>query len=190
MVGVVETFFDGEVCDFTVEPLCMSIGTFDGVHLGHRKLISTAVEQAKVCNGIAAAYTFRPHPTAITHPDVPKTMIYSFEEKYKILESFSLAHIIEQKFDGQFSKLSPEDFIAFLRKKFPTLCGICVGENFKFGHNRGGNAKILMDCAEKFSIAVTIVPSLVMDGERVSSSRIRELLRGGDTAKARVMLGR
>ncbi|MDR1595914.1 MAG: FAD synthetase family protein [Puniceicoccales bacterium] len=190
MLNFVEILADGEQCDLPQRPLFMAIGTFDGVHLGHVKLISTTIDRAVGCDGIAIVYTFRPHPTVITHPNNPKPMLCTFEEKYKIFLHYNLFRIAEQKFDENFSRMTPSNFVEFLIQKFPTLCGICVGENFKFGQNRSGNTDTLVSCLEKFGISVTVIPALMIGNERVSSSKIRELLNRGDTEKAKLMLGR
>ncbi|MDR1413355.1 MAG: FAD synthetase family protein [Puniceicoccales bacterium] len=187
---VIKVFLNNEIYDFSPKSLFMAIGTFDGVHLGHQKLIGEVIEQATGENGIAAAYTFRPHPTVITHPANPKSMICSFGEKYKKIGRYALAHIFEQQFDEKFSEITPQDFLRFLSEKFPTLRGICVGENFKFGHNRSGNARLLAAYSEKFGIFTTIVPSIRINGELVSSSKIRKLIDEGDSAAANLMLGK
>ncbi|MDR3144510.1 MAG: FAD synthetase family protein [Puniceicoccales bacterium] len=167
----------------------MSIGTFDGVHIGHRKLISAAIDRARESDGIAAVYTFYPHPTAVTDPQNAKSMLCSRDEKYKMLVACGVDFIVEQKFDPVFAAAEPCEFIAFLAHKFPTLRGIFVGEDFKFGRNRSGDANALLLQCQKFGISVAIVPPLAMDGERVSSSRIRKLMGDGNVARANLMLG-
>jgi riboflavin kinase/FMN adenylyltransferase len=190
MVEIINISLDDAVYDFFGKPLAIAIGTFDGVHLGHRKLISAAVTQAKAIDGVAAVYTFRPHPTVITQIYDSKSMLCSFEEKYKILSTFDLINIIEQRFDENFAEMSHYDFVQFLRRKFPTLCEICVGENFRFGHDRLGDVEILVNYAKQFGIQTTIVPPFIMDGKRVSSSTIRELFSIGNIELANAMLGR
>jgi riboflavin kinase/FMN adenylyltransferase len=189
MAEVVKVFFDDVICNFSRRPLAMAIGTFDGVHIGHRKLISTTVDYAKRISGIAAVYTFRPHPTFITSLSGPKSMLRGFADKYKILNKYELDYIIEQKFDEEFSKVSSYDFVEFLRRKFPTLRIICVGEDFRFGHGRIGTTDVLTNHARRFGIEVVAVPPLTVNGERVSSSRIRELFQINDVYLANLMLG-
>ncbi|MDR2776712.1 MAG: hypothetical protein LBB17_01550 [Puniceicoccales bacterium] len=190
MAEVIKIFFDDVVYDFSGKPLFMTIGTFDGVHIGHKKLISSIIEQAKANDGVAAIYTFLPYPTMVLATAKPKPMIYGTEKKYEILESYALAGIFEQKFDNQFSKISPYNFVTFLKRKFPTLRGISIGEDFKFGHNQSGDVKILKGYAKHFGIEVTIMPLLVLKGKRVSSSHIRELLEVGHIDLANLMLDR
>ncbi|MDR2737867.1 MAG: FAD synthetase family protein [Puniceicoccales bacterium] len=190
MVEVVKVFLDDVVYNFDGRQVVMTVGTFDGVHLGHRKLISTAITMAKEIGGDAVVYTFRPHPTSVTRAYDSKSMLCSSDEKYKILGSFDLACILEQRFDQAFSEVSSYDFIEFLRRKFPTLRTICVGEGFRFGHDRLGDTSILAGCAKRIGINVVVVPPLILNGERVSSSKIRKLLDINDIRLANLMLGK
>ncbi|MDR2778857.1 MAG: adenylyltransferase/cytidyltransferase family protein [Puniceicoccales bacterium] len=188
MVEVIKTFLDDAAYDFSGKPLFMTIGTFDGVHIGHKKLISSIIEQARNNDGVAVIYTFLPYPTMVITTAKPKPMIYNVEKKYEVLGSYALDNIIEQKFDNQFSKISPYNFITFLKRKFPTLRGISIGEDFKFGRNQFGDAKILQGYGKHFGIEVEIMPLLVLKGKRVSSSHIRELLKTGNVDLASLML--
>jgi riboflavin kinase/FMN adenylyltransferase len=189
MLEVIKLSMDDAVYDFDGRLLFLAIGTFDGVHLGHRKLITTIIERAQSNNGIAAAYTFSPHPTVITEPNNSKPMIRSIEEKYRIFSEYDLYKILEQRFDQRFAEMTAQDFIKFLKRKFPTLRSICVGENFKFGHNRLGTVTTLIECSKEIGISSIIVPSIIWEGERISSSRIRKLIKFGDFALAEKMLG-
>ncbi|MDR2628458.1 MAG: FAD synthetase family protein [Puniceicoccales bacterium] len=187
---MIRTFLDDVVYDFSGKPLFMTIGTFDGIHIGHKKLISSIIEQAQNNGGVAVVYTFLPYPSIVLTTAKPKPMIYGIEKKYEILGSYALGGIFEQKFDHQFSQISPYDFVTFLRRKFPTLRGISIGEDFKFGHNQDGDAEILKGYAKHFGIEVTAMPLLTLKGKRVSSSHIRELLEVGHIDLANLMLDR
>ncbi|MDR2432416.1 MAG: hypothetical protein LBD34_01555 [Puniceicoccales bacterium] len=142
MVEVTKIFLDDVVHDFFGKPLFMTIGTFDGVHIGHEKLISSMIEQAKNSGGVAVVETFLPYPRMVLPTAQPKPMIFGIEKKYEIFGTHALDGLFEQKFDDQFSKISPSGFVTFLQRKFPTLCGISVGEDFKFGHGQVGDIKI------------------------------------------------
>ncbi|MDR0692992.1 MAG: hypothetical protein LBF49_00230 [Puniceicoccales bacterium] len=190
MAEVTKIFLDDVVYDFSGKPLFMTIGTFDGVHIGHKKLISSIIEQAKNSGGVAAVYTFLPYPTMVLTTAKPKPMIFGIEKKYEILGSYALDGIFEQKFDHRFSKISPYDFVIFLKRKFPTLRGISIGEDFKFGRDQVGDIKILKGYAKHFGIEVTVMPLLILKGKRVSSSHIRELLEVGHLDLANLMLDR
>jgi riboflavin kinase/FMN adenylyltransferase len=190
MVAIIKSFLDGAVFDFSGQSLVMAIGTFDGVHLGHRKLIGVAIDKAKEIGGVAVVYTFRPHPTSVTQSGEPKPMLCNFDEKYNIFGNYDLIAVVEQKFDEEFSQVSSYDFIEFLRRKFPTLKLACIGEDFRFGHDRLGDTVTFAKCAKLFGIDTVIVPSLIFNGKRVSSSRIRRLLGGENIHLANLMLGK
>jgi riboflavin kinase/FMN adenylyltransferase len=168
----------------------MTIGTFDGVHIGHKKLISSIIEQAKNSGGVAVVYTSLPYPTMVLTTAQPKPMIFGIEEKYEILGRNTLDGIFEQQFDDQFSKTSPYDFVTVLKGRFPTLRGISFGEDFKFGHDQFGDTKIVKGDPKHLGIEVTVMPLLVLKGKRVSSSHIRELLGIGHLDLANLMLDR
>ena len=186
---VINISSDDEACDIFHLPLFMAIGTFDGVHLGHQKLINTTIDLSQKYHGISCVYTFDPYPTFIVSPESPKTMIYSIKEKLNKLKQLSVDAVIVQKFDKIFYEKSPEEFISFLRKKFPTLTHICVGENFTFGHNKRGNVNTLEHLARGINIGVTIVPLLEINGRKISSSAIRRFIAAKQFDQANLMLG-
>lgn len=176
--------------NFNNKPLFMAIGTFDGVHIGHQAIMKSIIERSKAENGVSAVYTFHPHPTFVTHPQSPKPMIISRTKKYKIIKNIGIDVIIEQNFDKNFSEKSPAEFVEFLKKIFPTLSCIFVGSNFRFGHHGSGNTDALSALCSENNIAVVIVPTVMLDGKRASSTRIRQAVTDGDLTKVERMLGR
>lgn len=174
---------------FNNRPLFMAIGTFDGVHIGHQAIMKSTIERSKAENGVSAVYTFYPHPTFITHPQSPKPMIISRIKKYEIIKNIGIDVIIEQNFDKKFSEKSPAEFVKFLAKTFPTLSCIFVGSNFMFGHHGSGNTEALSALCGKNNIAVVIVPTVMIDGQRVSSTRIRQAIANDDLIIVEHMLG-
>jgi riboflavin kinase/FMN adenylyltransferase len=189
-VRIAEIFFDNKICNLFSKHLHVAVGTFDGVHIGHRKLISAAVDSARESAATAAVYTFYPHPTVVTDGENAKPALCSRAEKYARLRDCGIDCIVEQRFDGRFANATPDEFMEFMGHKFPTLCEVFVGEDFRFGHNRSANADALRDGFQKFGVAVTIVAPVTLDGERVSSSRIRQLIGQGNHSMAQLMLGR
>ena len=175
---------------FNNRPLFMAIGTFDGVHIGHQAIMKSTIERSKAENGVSAVYTFYPHPTFITHPQSPKPMIISRIKKYEIIKNIGIDVIIEQNFDKNFSEKSPVEFVEFLVKIFPTLSCIFVGSNFRFGHHGSGDTETLSVLCNKNNISVVIVPTVMLDGKRVSSTRIRQAIADGDLTIVERMLGR
>ena len=176
--------------NFNNKPLFMAIGTFDGVHIGHQAIMKSTIERSKAENGISAVYTFYPHPTFVTHPQSPKPMIISRIKKYEIIKNIGIEVIIEQNFDKKFSEKSPAEFVEFLVKTFPTLSCIFVGSNFRFGHHGSGNTDAISALCSENNIAVVIVPTVMLDGERVSSTRIRQAIIDRDLTKVKRMFGR
>ena len=174
---------------FNNRPLFMAIGTFDGVHIGHQAIMKSTIERSKAENGVSAVYTFYPHPTFITHPQSPKPMIISRIKKYEIIKNIGIDVIIEQNFDKKFSEKSPAEFVEFLVKTFPTLSCIFVGSNFRFGHHGSGNTETLSALCSENNIAVVIVPTVMIDGQRVSSTRIRQAIANDDLIIVEHMLG-
>ena len=176
--------------NFDNKPLFMAIGTFDGVHIGHQAIMKSTIERSKAENGVSAVYTFYPHPTFVTHPQSPKPMIISKTKKYEIIKNIGIDVIIEQNFDKNFSEKSPAEFVEFLVKTFPTLSCIFVGSNFRFGHHGSGDIDALSALCDENNISVFIIPTVMLDGEHVSSTRIRQALIDRDLTKVERMLGR
>lgn len=176
--------------NFDNKPLFMAIGTFDGVHIGHQAIMKSTIERSRLENGVSAVYTFYPHPTFITCPQSPKPMIISRIKKYEIIKNLGIDVIIEQNFDKNFSEKSPAEFVEFLVKTFPTLSCIFVGSNFRFGHHGSGNTDAISALCSENNIAVVIVPTVMLDGQRVSSTRIRQAISNDDLIIVEHMLGR
>jgi riboflavin kinase/FMN adenylyltransferase len=151
--------------------------------------MKSTIERSKAENGVSAVYTFYPHPTFVTHPQSPKPMIISRIKKYEIIKNIGIEVIIEQNFDKNFSEKSPAEFVEFLEKTFPTLSCIFVGSNFRFGHHGSGNTDALSALCSENNIAVIIIPTVVLDGERVSSTRIRQAIANDDLIIVEHMLG-
>lgn len=170
-------------------PIVLSIGTFDGVHLGHQKLIQHSIKEARMLGCECGIYTFDPHPSFVTHCYAPKKMIISSEKKYELLRKFDICAVFVQTFDMLFSQQSPKIFLKGLVTRFPTLHGICVGEDFKFGKDRSGDIDIMRECALEYDILVNIVSPKLFKDERISSSRIRQSIASGNIDEAIEMLG-
>lgn len=185
---IIGTSFDEKIEELAKKRVVLAIGVFDGVHIGHRFLLEQAAMLAGKLGAIAAVYTFWPYP-AHFYGRARKKMITSRERKFEILATLGIQCAIEQCFDENFAKILPENFISFLEQKFDSLVGICVGSNFKFGHERAGDTIHLGRLCSAHHLALQIVEEFSMGGEPVSSSRIRDLLDGQDFASAGELLG-
>lgn len=157
-------------------PVVLTIGNFDGVHLGHRSLIGAAVKDAKQCQCSAALVTFDPHPQEIIHPQQKVAKISTLRHRVRLLEDtgVDIVHIIP--FTPRFSQLSPEDFaLHFMIERF-NLAKVVIGYDFRFGKNRGGDFKLLEKMSREYKFDLEEVYPVQVEGQTVSSTLIRELI--------------
>lgn len=170
-------------------PLHLAIGMFDGVHLGHRAVIGAAVEAARRDGGIAAALTFWPHPSVLFRPQDPTRMIQDPATKVRMLRALGLEAVTLQPFTAEFARIAADDFLPWLRGRLPTLAGVYVGENFRFGEGRRGDIGLLASSARDLGLRFFSAPRVCVGGEPVSSTAVRALLEAGDVAAANLRLG-
>ncbi|MDR0728479.1 MAG: hypothetical protein LBF21_02640 [Puniceicoccales bacterium] len=173
------------------QPVVLAIGIFDGVHRGHQRVLSHTITGARSLGGIAAVYTFFPYPSSVVEGLAPKALILPKEVKYARIAALGMDVLIEQRFDQTFSQLSGEQFLSLLRKKIPTLRGLCVGEDFCFGRGRSSDSTTLGLLAKKRGIETQILPSLCSpDEQRISSTRVRRSISAARMELTRELLGR
>ena len=170
-------------------PLHLAIGMFDGVHLGHRAVIEEAVRSAQAEGGIAAVLTFWPHPSALFRPDNPTCLIHDAATKARVLLSLGVEAVITETFSPDVAAIEAEAFLPWLRRLLPRLAAVYVGENFRFGRGRRGDVATLIASGQVQGIRVFSAPRVSLDGEPVSSTRIRGLLEGGEISAANALLG-
>lgn len=170
--------------------VCVCIGFFDGVHLGHQQIIRQTVTDARNHDALAVVVTFDQHPSAVVAPERTPPLIYSLATKLKTISTFGADTTWLIEFNQAFSQISAEQFIRGLVKDFGKVHSICVGANFVFGHKRGGNVTVLKKLGEELGFIVHGIASVALDEQAVSSTRIREAIRGGDFDAASQMLGR
>lgn len=167
----------------------LTIGSFDGVHLGHQDLLRRMVRQAQKSAQPTVVLTFYPHPSVVLRQRTPTFYITSPEEKAELIAQLGVEHLITQTFDVELSKVEAPDFLDRLSNHlgFKDLWG---GADFALGHQRRGNRHFLEREGGSRGFRYHIVPPLLIDGEIVSSTRVREALRSGDVARAATYLGR
>lgn len=170
-------------------PLHLAIGIFDGVHLGHRAVIEAAVFSAQRSGGVAAVLTFAPHPSVLLRPDQPTRMIMDRATKARVLGTLGVEWVITQPFTHEFAKISAQEFLPWLKQRLPNLAAIYVGENWRFGRGRDGDISLLVTEGKKHGLSVFSAPRVSLDGEPISSSRIRAAIENGEIATANTMLG-
>jgi riboflavin kinase/FMN adenylyltransferase len=169
---------------------CLAIGFFDGVHLGHQQIIRQTIADARQHNGLAIVITFDRHPNMVVAPDRVPPLIYSLPQKLRTIEALGTDSLLLIHFDKLFSEQTGETFIRHLADNLEQIRSICVGADFVFGHKRSGNVALLKTLGRELGFSVHDVAAVSLDGQTVSSTRIRELIRTGDFDSASQMLGR
>jgi len=168
----------------------VTIGNFDGVHLGHKRLLERVVRRADDIGGTGVVITFEPHPLKILKPDKAPRRLISFQEKIDLLRDCEIKVMICIDFTIEFAKKEAEDFVKeVLYERIGTKI-LVVGHDFAFGKGRKGNADFLREKGKSYGFEVEIVEPYEMDGYIVSSSLIREALSKGDVSRAARFLGR
>lgn len=170
--------------------VCLAIGVFDGVHLGHQQIIRQTVADARQHDALALVVTFDRHPNAVVAPDRVPPQIYSRSQKLRAIESLGADALLEISFDQPFSEKSGDVFIRELARDLGKIHSICVGADFVFGHRRTGNVALLRTLGGELHFQVHGLAAVALDGQAVSSTRIREMIRAGDFDAASQMLGR
>ena len=170
--------------------VCLAIGMFDGVHLGHQQVLLQAVRSASQNNAISVAITFDQHPANIISPGQAPAIIQTQAQRIRTIELLGIKAILIIKFDQEFSLKTGESFIQELSQGFGSIHSICVGKDFMFGHNRDGNFKSLQKLGQKFGFISYGLQSVMLDGQKISSTRIRTALHEGKLDEAKKMLGR
>jgi riboflavin kinase / FMN adenylyltransferase len=170
--------------------VCLAIGFFDGVHLGHQQIIRQTVADAELHEALAVVVTFDRHPNTVVAPDRVPPLIYSLPQKLRAIASTGADTTLLLHFDEPFSRQTGEEFVRWLAREFRHLTSICVGSTFTFGHKRSGNVDLLKRMGAEFKFSVHGLAAVSLDEQVVSSTRIREMIRTGQFDLASQMLGR
>lgn len=168
--------------------LHLAIGVFDGVHLGHKAVIESAIVSAKR-GGVSAVLTFDPHPSRLFRPEAATRLIMPIDTKVAKLWEFGVDCVICKRFDHAFAAIPAEDFLSYLKVKLPTLKAIYVGENFRFGQKRIGNVDTLVETGLRLGLGVFSAERIKHNGQPISSTRIRSEIEAGRIAEANDLLG-
>lgn len=168
---------------------CVTIGNFDGVHYGHQQLFATVAERAGKIKGTSVAITFDPHPLQILRPDGIK-LISTCEQKVERIQMAGIDVLLVLPFNKEFAKTTADVFVGELLVKKLGLKELVVGYDYAFGKGRSGNIDFLKSQGEQYGFPVTVVEACHLDGQLVSSTVIRKLVREGQMAKTRQLLGR
>ena len=171
-------------------PTVLTLGVFDGLHLGHQRIMQTVVGRAKAVGAVATAITFDPHPRAVLHPESAPPMLQTLDQRLANLEVLGIEQTIVISFTGEFARNPAEDFLADIVHDRLNAKEVYLGKGFAFGKDRGGNIELLKAMSEKLGFVASEVDEVQLRGKRISSSAIRKLLAEGRVNLARRMLGR
>jgi len=170
-------------------PVHLAIGMFDGVHVGHRAVIEAAVHSARAVGGLAGVLTFWPHPSTLVRPESPTRLIQSPAAKARALLALGVDVVVTQEFTAELASMPAEQFLPWLKERLPRLAAIYVGDNFRFGHGRRGDVALLVAAGRQQGVRVFSAPRVNLDGEPISSTRVRAQLAAGDIESANSLLG-
>lgn len=168
----------------------LTLGNFDGLHLGHQELIRMIIERARELGALSMVVTFRPHPLKVLAPEKCPPLISIYEEKISLFEKLGIDVLVKIPFTLEFSTMSPEDFVRDILCNTLGAREIFVGRNYRFGRGREGDIQKLRSLGEKYGFTVREIEQIAVDGEVISSTKIRTLLKQGDVEHAAKLLGR
>lgn len=168
----------------------VTIGNFDGVHLGHQEILRGVLERARQSGLISAVLTFYPHPARVLRPAQSPALLETLDQRLDAIEAMGIEAALVIRFDEELARLDPEDFVRRFLVDAMGAQSVLIGANFRFGHRQAGDAKLLATLGGEWGFETVIVPPVVEGGIVVSSTAIRNALRNGDVEQAARMLGR
>jgi riboflavin kinase/FMN adenylyltransferase len=171
-------------------PTVLTIGNFDGVHLGHRKILLELVERSRRTGALATAVTFDPHPLRVLRPADAPPLILTLEQRLAMLDALGLGAALVLRFTAELSRVSAEDFVREILVDGLHARLVLVGGNFRFGHRHAGDTRLLTELGRQNSFAVENIAPVEIHGTVVSSSGIRQAVRDGRMSRAGRWLGR
>lgn len=173
-----------------LRPTVLTLGVFDGLHLGHQRIMQTVVQRAGETGAVPTAITFDPHPRAVLHPESAPPLLQTLDQRLANLEVLGIEQAIVVQFDREFAGQEASAFLTDIIKERLHAKEVYLGKGFAFGRNRGGNIGLLREMGEKLGFVADEVDEVQLRGNRISSSSIRHLLAEGRINLARRMLGR
>jgi len=173
-----------------LRPTVLTLGVFDGLHLGHQKIMRTVVERARAVNAVPTAITFDPHPREVLHPETAPPLLQTLDQRLANFEVLGIEQAIVVRFDLEFASNSAEDFLKDIVHDRLHAKEVYLGKGFAFGRGRGGNIELLRKMSSELGFVADEVDEVRLRGQRISSSRIRQLLSEGRVNLVRRMLGR
>ena len=168
----------------------LTLGVFDGLHLGHQKIIQKVVSRAKAVIAVPTVITFDPHPRAVLYPENAPPLLQTLDQRLANFEVLGIEQVIVIRFNQEFANQNAEVFLRNIVHERLQAKEVFLGKGFAFGKNRGGNIELLKKISAELGFYADEVPEITVRGQRISSSKIRELLADGKINFARRMLGR
>ena len=169
--------------------MLLTVGVFDGVHIGHKYLISQLIERARREDLLSGVITFRQHPREVLSGRFKLPFLTNLEQRIALLRNEGIEAVIPLSFTTELAQLSARQFVSLL-KKYLRMRGMVVGPDFALGQNREGNTDALRRLGQELDFSVTVMPPITLNGEVVSSTAIRDALANGDVKRVQNLLGR
>ncbi len=171
-------------------PTVLTLGVFDGLHLGHQLIMRTVVDRAREADAVPTVITFDPHPRAVLHPESAPPLLQTLDQKVEGFGVLGIEQTVVVRFTPQFSMIKAEDFLRHVVRERLQAKEVYLGRGFAFGHDREGNIELLRLVSQQLGFFADEVPEVRFRKQRVSSSKVRELLAEGKVNLARRLLGR
>jgi riboflavin kinase/FMN adenylyltransferase len=172
------------------KPTVLTIGNFDGMHLGHQEILRRVIEQARQQQSIAAVLTFFPHPVRVLRPAEAPDLLLTLDQRLAAFDAAGVDATLVLPFNEALSKMSAEDFVCKYIVEALRAQKVLIGENFRFGHRQQGNVETLQNLGQSLGFKVEVVGSLAVEGTVVSSTAVRKAVREGQMEVAAKLLGR
>lgn len=168
----------------------ITIGTFDGVHMGHRAILKTVCDHAAKIDGESILLTFEPHPRKLIFPDQPIHILTPLEKKLKLITELGIQHVVVVPFTPQFASLSAREYISDFLVKIFNPAAVVIGYDHHFGNDRKGNIHLLKEMQAEYGFDVVEISAQLIEEAAVSSTKIRKAIQAGDVQEAHAMLNR
>jgi riboflavin kinase/FMN adenylyltransferase len=168
----------------------LTAGNFDGVHVGHQRIMQTVTARARALGGTSLVYTFDPHPRRVLTPERAPKLLTTLEQKLELLAEQGVDAVVVEPFDHAFAQQSAERFVRDVLHARMRPVEVYVGYDFHYGRDREGSMRTLTELGPHLGFAVTIIPEVKLGERDVNSTRVRELLEAGEVEEAAVLLGR
>lgn len=173
-----------------LRPTCLTLGVFDGLHLGHQRIMQTVVKRADSTGSVPTVITFDPHPRAVLHAETAPPLLQTLDQRLAAFEVLGIGQAIVIRFNKDFAAQNAETFLREIVHERLQAKEVYLGKGFAFGKNRGGNIELLRKMSAELGFFADEVPEVRLRGRRVSSSRVRQTLFDGKVNLARRCLGR